>query len=58
MEYDSATRRKSYLYNIDEVEGIMPSWAERDKVVRDHFSVDSVKTILTETESGVVVPRH
>lgn len=45
-------RRKSYLYNIDEVQRIMPSRAEGDKVVRDHFSVDSVKTILTETESG------
>lgn len=51
-------RRKSCLYNIDEVEGIMLSQAEKDKVVRYHFSVDSIKTVLTETESGVVITRH
>ena len=45
-------RRKSCLYNRDEVEGIMLSRAEKDNNVRYHFSVDSIKTALTETESG------
>ena len=51
-------RRKSCLYNRDEVEGIMLSRAEKDNNVRYHFSVDSIKTALTETESGAVLTRH